>query len=404
MIGVNIMCSVKIIDMPMGYGKTNGIIAYMNEHPERHYLFITPYLEEGERIKKGCPELKFKSPNENYVNKSVHLEKLIAEGQNIASTHSLFSLMSERARKHLKAQDYVLVLDEELNTIWTLKESQRDIELITNSLCSVEENTGLLKWVREENSYKGKFSDTKKYIEVQNVYSYNKALIGVIHPELFTECFTEIFILTYLFKYSNTNYYFKIYNIEYEYYYFAGQELQKGLYDDRQFRNLSKNLITVFEHSKINQIGEDRAALSKSWFKSSKKNAEHKILKNNLKNYYTNLIKSSSEERLWSTFSDYKRKYTGNGYHTAFLECNCRASNEYRNACYLAYLLNIYANPILKQWFYKHGITYSNDYFALSMLIQWVWRSCIRDGKEIVLYLPSKRMRELLAKWQDNAI
>jgi len=32
-------------------------------------------------------------------------------------------------------------------------------------------------------------------------------------------------------------------------------------------------------------------------------------------------------------------------------------------------------------------------------MIQWIWRSAIRDGKEIWVYIPSRRMRELLKKW-----
>ena len=31
-----------------------------------------------------------------------------------------------------------------------------------------------------------------------------------------------------------------------------------------------------------------------------------------------------------------------------------------------------------------------------------IWRSAIRDGKPINLYIPSKRMRELLINWINN--
>jgi hypothetical protein len=35
-------------------------------------------------------------------------------------------------------------------------------------------------------------------------------------------------------------------------------------------------------------------------------------------------------------------------------------------------------------------------------MIQWIWRSAIRDGEEVYLYIPSKRMRTLLTDWMDN--
>ena len=32
-------------------------------------------------------------------------------------------------------------------------------------------------------------------------------------------------------------------------------------------------------------------------------------------------------------------------------------------------------------------------------MLQFIWRSAIRDGKEIWIYIPSIRMRTLLKKW-----
>lgn len=37
--------------MPMGTGKTTGLINYMNSNPENKYMFITPFLDEVQRIK-----------------------------------------------------------------------------------------------------------------------------------------------------------------------------------------------------------------------------------------------------------------------------------------------------------------------------------------------------------------
>ena len=43
----------------------------------------------------------------------------------------------------------------------------------------------------------------------------------------------------------------------------------------------------------------------------------------------------------------------------------------------------------------------SNRLFALQEMLQWIWRSAIRDGKPIDLYIPSERMRSLLVEWLD---
>lgn len=40
--------------------------------------------------------------------------------------------------------------------------------------------------------------------------------------------------------------------------------------------------------------------------------------------------------------------------------------------------------------------------WALSEMIQWIWRSAIRDGEDIYIYIPSERMRNLLSDWIDE--
>lgn len=46
--------AITVIDSIMGTGKTSWAIDYMNAHPEQHFVFITPFLAECERIIKNC--------------------------------------------------------------------------------------------------------------------------------------------------------------------------------------------------------------------------------------------------------------------------------------------------------------------------------------------------------------
>ena len=109
---------------------------------------------------------------------------------------------------------------------------------------------------------------------------------------------------------------------------------------------------------------------------------------------------SRQAETMWSTYKDWKDEMSGNGcYARSFVPCNCRATNQYRNKKTLVYLLNLYPNPFLISWLNKNGITVNQDHFPLTMLLQWVFRSQIRDGKEINLYLPAFRMREILKRY-----
>lgn len=52
----------------------------------------------------------------------------------------------------------------------------------------------------------------------------------------------------------------------------------------------------------------------------------------------------------------------------------------------------------------ENNISVDENGYALSEMLQFIWRSAIRDGKEIWVYIPSIRMRELLKQWiKDNS-
>lgn len=79
-----------------------------------------------------------------------------------------------------------------------------------------------------------------------------------------------------------------------------------------------------------------------------------------------------------------------------------RASNKYRDRTSIAYPVNRYINTGVKNFFIKHNVEIDEDGFALSEMLQFIWRSAIRDGKEIWIYIPSVRMRNLLKMWIDK--
>jgi hypothetical protein len=50
----------------------------------------------------------------------------------------------------------------------------------------------------------------------------------------------------------------------------------------------------------------------------------------------------------------------------------------------------------------KKGVNIDEETWALSELIQWLFRSAIREENEINIYIPSKRMRSLLQEWLEK--
>ena len=81
---------------------------------------------------------------------------------------------------------------------------------------------------------------------------------------------------------------------------------------------------------------------------------------------------------------------------------NSRATNEYRDRKYIAYTVNRFINPYMKAFFHSKGIEVNEDKYALSEMLQFIFRSAIRCGESINIYIPSKRMRTLLKNWIEE--
>ena len=69
----------------------------------------------------------------------------------------------------------------------------------------------------------------------------------------------------------------------------------------------------------------------------------------------------------------------------------------------MIYLANRFLNPNIKRFFEQGKIKVNEDQWALAELVQWVFRGCIREGKPMNLFIPSKRMRTLFLEWLNES-
>lgn len=410
---------IKIFDMPMGTGKTTGIIEFMNQHPENQYLYISLYCSERERIQQACPELNFCIPDDQY-SKLQECNKFIQQGKNIATTHALFEHFDDNTKQLLKQHKYVLIIDEEPEfCLSTSVMPVEDLQMFVNQgYCTITETQNKLVQ-NPEKMYNGGNAIYKRLYELDPKYdSYLSGdlgrasqSIGVIHvmkPEILGY-FQEVYLLTYLFENCLFAYYCKIFKINWTYYHFADDEILKEKFDDTLFRQSTKEKIKIY-NGKLNfcqTLGENargNMSLSKSFYESASRAYKKRII-DNANNFIRNIAHGRQKDTMWSVFKNQKDIIKGGGcYSKSFVSCNCRATNEYRNKRVLAYLLNIYMPPYLVHWLAHHQIQVDQEHFALTMLLQWVYRSRIRDGANIELYLPSARMRQILEKYLTHQI
>lgn len=416
---MNYDIKVNVVDCVMGSGKSTAAINYINSLPqEAKVIYITPYISEVDRIIKECADKKFVQPI-NYTDRTpkiVHLKKLLNNGENIVTTHALFHYFDDEVIDLCYSQGYILFMDEVTNVVDTYAMDEKDVKALLKHYVTVEKDTGILRWAASPN-YRGKFSNEKRLCEMECLVMYGNTITLWMFPIKIFTAFRESYILTYMFDAQPQKYYYDYYGIKYDYYSVAGDTPEEFHFIEGHKEHKSKydykELIRVFKERKLTMIGDSQTALSKGWFDRNKKNTLMKQLQNHVLNFFVNKrivydenkkewVKSKSSNNIWTTFKDYKNCIAGKGYTKGYLPLNIRASNEYRDRTAVAYVANRYFNPVIKNFFAQKGIEVDEDAYALSEMLQFLWRSAVRDGKKITVYVPSKRMRTLLEDWIEK--
>lgn len=401
------MNEIYVVDAIMGSGKTSSAINKMNEDVENNYIFITPFLKEVDRIKESCTPRKFVEPENKGGGKLESLHYWIGKGCNIASTHALFKTYTDYTKELIKNNNYKLILDEVFNVLETVPLHKDDIKLIFNNGLAHLDEDNYVVW--DDDSYEGKkFGEIKHMAKAHNLILIDNTLLLWNFPIDVFKSFKEVYVLTYMFDAQIQKYYYDLNNVEITY---LGIQHKNGIYEFSSngtipdYVKVLKNKINILSDEKLNCIGENEYALSSSWFdrELDKRNKPLlKTLKDNLINVFTHKFDSNSEENMWTTYKDSQSALKGKGYTKGFVSVNARATNEFRHKKNLAYCANIFFNPYMKNYFIDKGIHVLEDKYALSELVQWIWRSAIRDGENINIYIPSSRMRELLIGWLEN--
>lgn len=417
---------ITVVDSPCGYGKSSWAIQYMNDNEDMSFIYITPFLDEVKRIKEECTRRIFKEPIQNGNGKMENLLTLLSEGTNIATTHALFKNMDERCIQYLKNNEYVLIMDEVVDVVQEVDIKKDDIDmLIRDGKIKVLDDNRII-WIEE--NYDGSFNKYKLHLKNGDCYLFQNSIIMWTFPTKILKLFKHTYILTYLFEGSLQCNYYQMNDIKYEYK--SVRKIEKEALGEPKTRyelcefyipkiGLElRNKIHIYE-GKLNDIGKSKDKrinpLSKSWYeKKGKTNERCELIKNNMYNYFFNICKSKSQENMWVTFKDYKSKCGGKGFkgrdikmadgsikNTCFVPLNSRATNEFRHKKYLAYGINRFMSPILKNFFLSKGVEVDEEMYVLSEFIQWIWRSAIRDGNDIYIYIPSERMRSILNKYFD---
>jgi len=409
------MTTVNVIDAPCGYGKTSWAIQYMNDTDTgfHRFIYVTPFLDEVARVRKSVQGRTFHEPTSSKnETKLDDLHRLLGQGKDIATTHALFQMANAETRELIRSNNYTLVLDEVMNVIEQVPLKKDDLNLLQEA-GAIEfdlNECGLtyVRWVDEHKQFEDtKYNDIKQMALTSNLmFCDNSALIWNLPCDIFS-VFTDVYILTYLFKGQLQRYYYDLHHIQYRYLSVV-KDHQYGYslipYGERQIHDKTslQQFVSIYE-GQLNAVGEKRNALSTSWFEKTVNKDLIATLQRNAYNFLTNMCKANNDTAIWTTVKGNKdstmKKVKPKSFAKCFVPMTSRATNLYKEKYNLAYLVNRFMNPIEKKFFEQYGVKVDEDAWALSELIQWAWRSRIRDGQPITIFIPSKRMRELFQQY-----
>jgi len=219
--------------------------------------------------------------------------------------------------------------------------------------------------------------------------------------------FENVYILTYLFHGSRMRMYFELFGLEYTTRYIQNGELTSEKPNNLADKERIHSLIDMYD-GPLYDIGikkYGRYSLSQSWYTNRKYFTVQETLFKNTYNYLHNQRKARSKDTMYTVFLTAYNKNPNllPGYKKSFVECSAKATNDYRDRINLAYLVNMFQDPEIEKFFQPRGITLDEDAYARSAMLQWIWRSAIRDDKPIHLFIPSQRMRDMLNEWLEKS-
>lgn len=429
------MEKITIVDSIMGSGKTSAMLNYINSTPEKSYIYVTPFLDEVDRVIHATRG-RFRQPHPYGKSKIEALRDLLADGADIATTHALFWMVTPEIIQLIHEGQYTLILDEELETLRKYNDvvSNMGDKAVSAKTVAWLIGKGYLS-INPEN-YQVEWHDTwpEDYCFFEIGRLAKDGCLRCIDNTLYCEypieaitAFENVFVLTYLFEGSALAAYLKTHGLSYTKMSASneGQASRLCPYNDgAEIRAAIASLINIYD-GRLNHLGNKVNAFSVTWLEErSKKEIEQ--IKNAMRSYRRFVGATTSTNVMWTTIKkkgthEKLEKTRGFKYIRplssdeaklpdaekekrlakvrCFVPCNARATNNFKDRTILMYLINRYPQPNIEKYYSRLGYSVNEEVFALSEMIQWIWRSAIREGKPINIFIPSSRMRRLLKIW-----
>lgn len=431
----------------MGNGKTHTTLRYIEKealsNPKVRWIYCTEYLDEIDRRTKENEEAShlWRTPTEG--DKTEKFIELLKEPkvQLIAITHNLLVLASKNKYiNHLiKAKGYNLFLDETIELINPYNGCKYGdfLTWLAEGKFQVVEPYGKVEW-----TYKDEFS--QGYVTTFERLAQDSKTDGVhcsiasgsvgtsvslveLEDEIIFKQFGRVIVATYQIEDTLFDAYLGMKGFN--------RVVCKDVVCNRNItKSHIKSLITIIK--KHDKKFQGKSMSSNWWDGKGAKPAtkeDYKLINNTIRNIGDSAGCKGNAHLLGFTVPsskiggsrDAKAIYPKGYPHTVcyvevdefgeevvtsvtnkaastYIPCNARASNAYANKTVMVHAYNRF--PLLNTTRYldAHKVVYSSEAFALNELLQWLWRSAIRNGEPIQVAILSDRMQALFLNWLEN--
>ena len=399
---------IKINDYPCGSGKTTKMIENFKE--DQKYLVILPLLSEVTRVIEGSKDIEFVQPDENdneQGTKTSSLEAQLLLGNNIATTHEMYEKLVPMVKGGL-LDDYDIIIDEVPKVVeMVTSKSKTSIQefYLDAGYMDVDATTGRVKPTMKWWQNRDEVSDTLSpqiltFAETGCLYLQEGKMFIWALPQSILTGGRSVTVMTYKPEGSMLLAYLSKLGLPFE--------ISNDNQLEEDFRAKAAELITIedigaLSKNNFSYTGQVAGMSSSSYYskvsRSLKNLKERKLIGVDI---YDILITCKKDAWLKAS-NDNQPKPGVFAKNSRLKDANwiantTRGTNDYMHCSHLIYLYDQNINFIVARWLGDSSRAF-NAAYALTELIQWVWRSRVRRGEPITLYLPSPRMRRLFEEW-----
>lgn len=409
--------TVEVLDSIMGSGKSTGILKWCEENNTESFMYITPLLSESEiRVVEACDKAKFIAPMSDGVEtKGDNLLELLNSGVNVSVTHKMYSSLGRDHLKAMKANEYTLIIDEEVSFIEPLGDGYnvQDFKYLKKLGQITTDENGKVIWMDDKIGTKTKYSKLANMCRLGMVHHAKRSeefLVTQLPMDLIAYA-KRVILLTYLFEGSILESFLRLKNVDIV------------PFTEVKLKEVSKKDISKL----IEFVGENHAydwsaeSLSTNWYNKATQKSLTKLAK---------VIRSVGKSQhctvkdfLWTLPKSVAKPERSNARKVApvsyaagtgdivdgvaqgcYLFCASRATNAYKDRSVMMHCYNRYPHLSVSTFLQDYGCEVDMNKFALSEMLQWIWRSRIRNGEPIKVCILSKRMRKIFKDWLEEGI